>query len=188
MEKRTCLHNWEKPDLSIWGSQTCIIKNHIYCFLEIQLSGPVPTSHETASLMQVIWAFTWGNIGPDYKTGLETCQCSQYWLKIRVHERTQVSHQTQGNNRKEKSRSNIWDNTSLSMYYLNMVTKYMLVRDSIGVHKWKIIRDRGRRLEDIWVSVKKEKHKIGHCKDFKKTTRLVRKCKNSFLDMNYHRI
>ena len=24
---------------------------------------------------------------------------------------------------------------------------------------------------------KREKHKIGHCKDFKKTTRLVRKCK-----------
>ena len=44
------------------------------------------------------------------------------------------------------------------MYCLNMVTKYMLARDSIRVHKWKIIRDRGRRLEDIWVSVKKERN------------------------------
>lgn len=55
-----------------------------------------------------------------------------------------------------------------------MVTMCMLAGDAVGVHTvtWKIIREWGTKLKDIWVNVRRKKQKVSHCKDLLKQSPL----------------
>lgn len=137
---RTKLYCLGNPNFNVHKNRTC-------CMLKIQLPGPSPRSSETASLIPVVCVpLLRGTLAQTLKTHLESCQCTQEWLKTRVQERNQASHPIQSNNRRGKAES-IHKSINLGSDCGNTV--YVSRRCSWGTHGYmknnQRVRDQAQR-------------------------------------------